>query len=241
MNRTSLIISVLAVIFSFIGGFLVANSLNKSEMESLRAENGRVKEAAANTKPKDDLSEEEIRTKIAEADAQPDRIDFQRNLGVALYSWAASKQNTDMISESIRLMERAHKANPKDIPLTTSLGHAYFDIGYYKKEMASFEKARGFYEIILKEKPNDAGIHTDYGLTYFLHEPPDNKTALEQFELAVKADPKNERALEYLIQALAAENNIAEVEKRLAELTKINPANENLSGLTAKLNELKVR
>lgn len=241
MNRTSLIISVIAVILSFIGGFLLANSLNKNEIGSLRAENDRVKASAAETKPKDDLSEAEIKEKIAEADAKPDAIDFQRNLGVALYSWAAAKQDTAMIGESIRLMERAFKANPSDIPLNIGLGHAYFDIGYFKKDMASFEKARNFYQTVLKEKPDDAGILTDLGLTYFLHEPSDNKTALKQFELAVKADPKNERALEYLIQALTADGNIAEAEKRLAELTKINPSNKNIAGLTAKISELKAR
>lgn len=241
MNRTSLIISVIAVIFSFVGGFLVANSLNKSEMDILRAENEGVKQTAANTKPAGDLSEEEIREKIAEADAKPDAINFQRNLGMALYSWASSKQDTDLIKESIRLLERANKANPDDTDVTISLGHAYFDIGYFKKDMRPFETARRFYETALKKEPKNAGVLTDLGLSYFLHEPPDNDIALKQFELAVKADPKNERALEYLIQVLVAKSNIAEAETRLAELTKINPTNENIPGLNAKVNELKVR
>ncbi len=241
MNKVSLIVSVIAVVASFAGGFLIANSLNKSEIESLRGEAERAKQAAANTKPSNDLTDEEIREKIAEADAKPNEINFQRNLGMALYSWASSKQDTDLIKESIRLLERANKANPNDIPVTISLGHAYFDIGYFKKDMASFESARGFYETALKEKPDDAGVRTDLGLTYFLHEPADNDAALKQFELAVKAEPKNERTLEYLIQALVAKNNTAEAEKRLDELTKVNPSNENIAGLTAKIKELKVR
>lgn len=241
MNRTSLIISVIAVLVSFAGGFLIANSLNKGDMDTLRRENERLTTAAANTKTATDLSPEEIREKIAEADARPDQINFQRNLGISLYKWAAQKQDADTIAESVRLLERAHEAEPDDDLTTVTLGHAYFDVGYYKKDMASFEKARVLYEKHLKKDPNDASILTDLGLTYFLHEPPDNDTALAKFEAAAKADPKNERSLEYLIQVLVEKNNLAEAEKRLDELTKINPSNANLQGLTAKVNELKVR
>ncbi len=241
MNRTSLIISVIAVLVSFAGGFLIANSLNKSDMDTLRRENERLTAAAANTKNGTDLSPEEIRKKIAEADARPGEINFQRNLGIALYTWAAQKQDADTIAESVRLLERAHKAEPDNDSTTVTLGHAYFDVGYYKKDMGSFEKARVLYEMHLKKNPNDASILTDLGLTYFLHEPPDNDTALAKFEAAVKADPKNQRALEYLIQTLVEKNDLAEAEKRLGELTKLDPSNANLQGLTAKVNELKVR
>jgi tetratricopeptide (TPR) repeat protein len=241
MNRTSLIISVVAVLVSFAGGFLIANSLNKSELETLRRENEKLKTTASDPKTSNDLSPAEIREKIAEADERPDKINFQRNLGTALYTWASQKQDADTIAESIRLLERAHKAEPDNDATTITLGHAYFDVGYYKKDMGSFEKARALYEKHLTKNPNDASILTDLGLTYFLYEPPDNDTALAKFEAAVKADPKNERSLEYLIQTLVEKSQLAEAEKRLDELTKLNPSNSNLQGLTAKVNELKVR
>jgi len=241
MNRTSLIISVIAVLVSFAGGFLIANSLNKSELETLRSENEKLKTSAADPKPSNDLSPAEIREKIAEADARPDQINFQRNLGTALYTWAAQKQDAETIAESIRLLERAHKAEPDNDSTTITLGHAYFDVGYYKKDMASFEKARVLYNAHLQKNPNDASILTDLGLTYFLYEPPDNDTALAKFEAAVKADPKNQRSLEYLIQTLVEKNDLSGAEERLGQLTKLDPTNANLPGLTAKVNELKVR
>src|SRR5690606_36552518 len=114
---------IVAVLISFAGGFLIANSLNKSEMENLRRENEKLKTSAADRKPEDDLSPAEIREKIAEADARPDQINFQRNLGIALYSWAAQKKDAETIVESIRLLERAHKAEPDNDSTTVTLGH----------------------------------------------------------------------------------------------------------------------
>ena len=42
MNGKSLAISIIAVIISFIGGFILANALNRSETDALRAENARL-------------------------------------------------------------------------------------------------------------------------------------------------------------------------------------------------------
>jgi hypothetical protein len=47
MNRKSFWISIVAVVISFAGGFILANALNRSEVETLRAENSRLKTDSA--------------------------------------------------------------------------------------------------------------------------------------------------------------------------------------------------
>ena len=42
MNGKSLSISIIAVILSFVGGFVLANALNRNETDVLRAENARL-------------------------------------------------------------------------------------------------------------------------------------------------------------------------------------------------------
>src|SRR4029079_7426476 len=108
-------LSLAAVILSFVGGFFLANSMNRKELESLRAENERRKaspESAADGSP--DLSNDEIRAKIAEADRNPSNLAFQKNLGLALYRYATLKKDADLLAESARLLERAAALDPKD-------------------------------------------------------------------------------------------------------------------------------
>ncbi len=130
-------LSIVAVIVSFAGGFLVANALNRSEINQLHAENGRLTTNAAEAKQTETdstLSVDEIRARIAEADKNPGDAAFQKNLGLALYQYGAMKKDSDTLAEAIRLLSRAHDSNPKDYDVLTTLGNANFDIGYFKKK-----------------------------------------------------------------------------------------------------------
>ena len=234
MKKAFFWISLAAVAASFAGGFLLANALNRSELAALRTENSRLSSEAANsnTEPGSTLSNEEIRKKIAEADANPTNFSFQKNLGLALYQYGSMKQDTDLIKESIRLLARAGDLKKDDVDLVTAQGNAFFDIGLFEKDNSSFDKAREFYSRSLALHPNDAPVTTDIGLTYFLYQPPNYDNAAEEFLKALKADPKYEKALQFLIQTLAKQNKPEEAKKYLEQLRNVNPENEALQGLS---------
>src|SRR4028119_463862 len=102
MNGKVFWLSIVAVTVSFAGGFLLANALNRSELNNLRAENERLKTSQNNSNQNQSglaLGDEEIREKIAEADLNPDNLAFQKNLGMALYRYAAMKQDAELLSE----------------------------------------------------------------------------------------------------------------------------------------------
>jgi hypothetical protein len=82
MDKKSLLISLAAILLSFAGGFLLANSINRREMNNLRGENERLKADNSNS-DKNELSNDEIDAKIAEADKDPDTLQYQKNLGTA--------------------------------------------------------------------------------------------------------------------------------------------------------------
>ncbi|CAN5169202.1 hypothetical protein BH20ACI1_BH20ACI1_19580 [soil metagenome] len=239
MNKKLFWLSIIAVIISFIGGFLLANALNRNEITNLQTENGRLKtvQDTANQKDKElTLSDEEISRKIAEADQNPNNISFQKNLGIALYNYAAMKQNAELLSEISRLLTRAYNDNPKDTDVVTTLGNIYFDIGYLKKNNENFLKAREFYQKALEQKPNDAGIRTDLGLTYFLINPPETDQAITEFQKSLLVDSKHEKTLQVLTQALISRNKNAEAEKYLERLKQVNPNNRQLAEFTEQLN-----
>ena len=101
MNGKLFWLSIIAVVVGFLSGFLLANALNRNELSSLRAENERLAKSTNQTSQSASelfLSDEEIREKIAEADQNPKNFAFQKNLGLALYRYAAMKQDAELLS-----------------------------------------------------------------------------------------------------------------------------------------------
>lgn len=239
MNKKIFWLSIVAVIASFAGGFLLANSLNKKELDALRAENENLKKAQPASDREGEefsLSDEEIKRKIAEADGNPSNIEFQKNLGLALYNYASMKQNAGLLDEVSRLINRVYADNPNDYTALVTLGNINFDLGYIRENNEYFQKARTFYQKALERKPNDADIITDVGLTYFLSNPPEIEPATANFEKALKINPKNEKTLQAIIQTLLSQGKKEEAEKYIAGLKEINPNNQILSNLDSPFN-----
>jgi len=236
VENKAISIAVIALIAGFAIGFLVANRLNRSELESLRSENARLKEPPANGEENGaTLSDDEIRTRIKKADDDPGNLEYQRNLGIALYRYASMKKDVPLLNESTRLLKRVLEADKSSVDANTALGNAYFDIGYFSQDSASYAVSRQYYEVALKQRPDDSSVRTDYGLTFFLQQPPDYDRALAEFEKSLRSDPKNEKALEFTTQAYLKKNDTVNAQKALDRLKTARPDNASIAGLTAAL------
>jgi tetratricopeptide (TPR) repeat protein len=239
MNSKSYIVIGLAALVAFTGGFLLANSINRTESDALRAEVDSLKaaKAASNSNTESlNLSNEEIDAKIAEADQKPDDLKYQKSLGVALYRYGAMKQDVTIVEKAIRLLDRANSLDGKDADILMALGNSHFDIGYFRKENPAFEKARDYYQKALALKPKDGALRTDLALTYFLQEPPDLPNAAKEFEVAIADDPKNERGMQYYIQTLVKQGDSTKANEVLTKLRELNPQSKALPELTSLIN-----
>lgn len=231
MNKKVFWLSIVAVILSFAGGFMLANSLNRKELSALRAENENLKKAQTEPAWEDEvgtLSNEEITAKIAEADRSPTNISIQKNLGLALYKYASIKQNTVLMREVERLITRVYEKNSDDYEAIVALGNINFDVGYFDKKNENFQTAREFYQKALSKKPDDESVRTDLGLTYYLSNPPQTEQAVAEFQKSLKTNSKDEKTLQVLIQALLSQNKKDEAEKYIDQLKEINPNSEVL-------------
>jgi tetratricopeptide (TPR) repeat protein len=242
MNGKVVWLSIIAVLISFIAGFLLANSLNRNELNTLRSENETLKASRNELKQNTSdaaLSEEEIRERIAEADRSPGNYTFQKNLGLALYRYAAMKQDAELLSEVGRLLNRAFENNKQDYDVIVTLGNVYFDIGYFKKDNSQFEKAREFYKNALIQKPNDVDVRTDLGLTYFLLDPPENEKAVIEFKKSLQVNPNHEKTLQVITQSLLNQNKVDDAEKYFAKLKEVNSNNQFLPELQSRISQVK--
>ena len=227
MNTKTAGLLLLAILISFFGGFYVANSLNKAELNLLRGEAGRV--MTPSNEPEQTLSAEEIQQRLTQADANPNNLQFQKSLGLALYRYASMKQDTKLLSEVSRLLLRVYEKNPEDREVEITLGNLYFDIGYFQKDNENLKKAQQYYQNILAKTPEDVDVRTDYGLTYFLQKPADYDKAAAEFRKSLETDPKHEKTLRFLIQTLLKQEKMPEAESYLARLKEVNPNTESLS------------
>ena len=180
-----------------------------------------------------DLTEEEIAATVTRADEKPDDFATQKTIGVAIYRYGSIKQNSELIKQAIRLLERASKLRPDDYDVNLSLGNAYFDVGSFEKDNDALALARSYYAKALNSKPNDPDVLVDLALTYYLQTPPDLDSSVAEFRKALAANPKHEKTLQFMIQALLKQNKSAEAADLLQRLRAVNPQNESIDQLTS--------
>jgi tetratricopeptide (TPR) repeat protein len=246
MNKRAFWLSIIGIIISFAGGFLLANALNRREIDELKARIGTSvttpDQAAEENDSEQALSDEEISQKIEEADKNPGNADFQKSLAMALYRYSSMKQESKWLPEVAKLLNRVHEKNPNDYNTIVSLGNLYFDIaqnGGESEKTKNLEKAREFYQKALIINPKDTEIRNDLGFTYLLSDQPDNSRAIAEFQKSLQANPMDERALEGSVRAGINTGNIKDAETNLEKLRQTNSDNESITELETQLTQKK--
>lgn len=238
MTKNSLIILFVAVLTSFVAGFVVANSFNRNELVRLESELTSAKsESQKNTEQI--LSNDEIKQKIAEADNNPDNLEFQKTLGIALYKYANLRQETTYFDDISRLLIRANKLDSGNVELLGTLGNLFLDKGISKADNDSFKESRKYYEEALKLQPNNAQIRSNLGSTYLLQIPSDLDKAIAEFKKAIEINKNLEQANEGLIQSYILQNNAESAEVYLKKLKETNSQNATIQDFETQIGKMK--
>ncbi|MEZ5346129.1 MAG: tetratricopeptide repeat protein [Pyrinomonadaceae bacterium] len=244
MKKNLIGLSLIGILLGFAGGFLIANALNRSQIDKLLAENTRLAKAAPESSPSaadSSLTDEEINERLAQAAKNPEDFGFQKGLGLALYSYAAKKQDARLLAEVAILLDRAHKLNADDYQVLVSFGNVSFDLGQINKDADRNLKARELYQKALAKNPKDTEVVTDLGLTYLLADQQDLKRADENLSKALAQNPNYERAVQYMTQTKIALREADEAAKYLEKLKSINPNNPGMRELETQLAQIKVQ
>lgn len=243
MKNGSVWYAFIGIIVGLTLGFVIANGFSRAELENRRlsAQAGQAPpvspqaQASPEQNGSERLSVEELRQAVSRADANPNDVKLQRDLGIALYRYAGLEQNASLLVDSIRLLERAEaKAKADDTELLATLGNAQFILAR-QSEPARIIKARTAYQKALKANPKNADLIVDLGLTYFFAEPSEPQQALKAYLQALEANPSHERALESVVNAYLKVGNSREAAVYLDKLKAVNPNNFALSDLQVQL------
>jgi tetratricopeptide (TPR) repeat protein len=240
MTKNSLIILIVAVLTSFVAGFIVANSFNRQELNKISGEFEKLKnERKENTEL--ELSIDEIKQKIAEADKNPENLEFQKTLGIALYKYANIKQDTTLFDDISRLLIRANNSKSMDFELLVTLGNLFSDKALTKTDNESFDKSRKYYEEALKLKPNDVEILCNIATTYLFQNPNNVEKAIVEFKKAADINQNFEPAIEGLIQAYLIQNKLEDAEIYLSKLKIVNSKNAGIKDFETQIAKLKTK
>lgn len=129
---------------------------------------------------------------------------------------------------ALEFYERAAKIKPNEFDVLVRLGDTTFDLQRY-------EEAANWYEQALKIKPNEATVRMDLGLTYYLRSPRDMDRAIELYRVALKSDPRHEKTLQNLTQALLDKGDKSAAAVTLKQLEQVNPENPAIAQFRARL------
>jgi tetratricopeptide (TPR) repeat protein len=244
MGKKGFWIATIGILFGFAGGFFFANMLNRQEIDALKAKAARAPaeqkmELGEKDQNDSDLAPDEIRQKIAQADQNPENIDYQKNLGMSLYLYAGMRKDTTLLPDAKRLMLRAYEKYPKDYDLLVALGNVNFDLGQKDQDNQSLNEAREFYRRALEIKPKEVELQTDMGSTYFLENPPQYEKALAEYRKSLQLDPNHTRTLDNLARTLIMRGQTKEAQEHIAKLKKLEPDYPGLPDLESLLAQKK--
>ncbi|HEY2847989.1 MAG TPA: tetratricopeptide repeat protein [Pyrinomonadaceae bacterium] len=239
MDKNTVLYVIAALLLGFIGGFLLANAMNRSEISAMRSQTVQPVATATNTGPfspsdssDPSLSDDEIKAKLADADRDPKNFKYQKELGTALYKYASMKDQPELLPDVIRLLERADSLNNKDLDVIVALGDAYFDLGFQKKDTGEFQKARETYARALAIKPDNVDVETNNAITWFEQPSPDYQRAAAALDKVTAENPKHTRSMQFLVQTYIKLGRNADAQNVLDRIKAVDPTDGSIPELT---------
>lgn len=226
MNKENIMFGVIGLLIGSILGFMFANSLNRSAIETSATASTSALSANSNPALPPDhppigattgdgqpgaAAIQQVSAAIEKAKAEPQSFEAQMTAGDLYYQ-------IQRFEDAAKFYEAATKLKPTDAEPFVKAGNAYFDAENYLE-------AEKWYTEALAKNPKDITARTDLGLTFYLREPRDINRAIKEYKTALAVNPKHEVTLQNLVIAYREKGDAANLQKTTDELRAVNPNN----------------
>jgi Flp pilus assembly protein TadD len=209
MNKENVLFSLVGVGFGLFFGFVFVTWANQKAQTKPRpaAQSSAGQQAATDGRP----SAAELDAAVKRAEENPKDFDAQMQGARSLY-------DAQRYDEAIQLLLKANDLDQKNREPVIALAEVNADAGNLKS-------AEKWYVAALDMKPDDANARANLARVLLISPAPDYGRAVSELRRALKDDPKNEAALQFLAFALAQQKDERGARDALAQLEKINPDN----------------
>ncbi len=237
MSKQNFLFIFIGILVGFIGGFVFANGINRSEAtqqsRSVAATAGATNNPTAQTAlPANAVAEQgsapgiaqgtmppEIRAALDHAKNEPGNFEAQAEAANLYYQ-------IQRYEPALGYLQRAHELRPDDYDVIVRLGSANFYLERYDEAGRWYARAHAM-------RPDDVGVGSDLGLTYYLRGNLDE--AIAAYRRSLERDPRHEESLQNLTVALRDKKNLDEARQTLARLEAAHPQNESIARLRESL------
>lgn len=231
MNKEKTLYSIIGLLVGLFIGYAGTNYLNRSAAPP--ANNAGAAGNAASLPPNhpatsNDASGDagsgmqgEVASAIERARQEPNNFAAQME-AAGMYTQIGRSEG------ALEFYKRAVKIKPDDFELLVKLGDTHFDLQRYAE-------AESWYQRALRIKPDDATVRMDLGLSYYLRTPRELDKAITAYREALRADPRHEKTLQNLTQALLEKGDRAAAQTSLRQLEQVNPGNQAISQFRSQL------
>lgn len=229
MNKENIMFGLIGLLIGSIIGFMFANSLNRSAIETSATASTSVPSANSNPALPPDhppigatsgdgqsgaAAIQQVSAAIEKAKAEPQNFEAQMTAADLYYQ-------IQRFEDAAKFYDTASKLKPNDAEPLVKAGNAYFDAENYLE-------AEKWYTDALAKNPKDITARTDLGLTFYLREPRDIDRAIKEYKASLAINPKHEVTLQNLVIAYREKGDAANLQKTTEELRAVNPNNPAL-------------
>lgn len=227
MKKENIMFGIIGLLLGSIIGFMFANSINRSTIETSTLATTSAPSANSNPALPPDhppigasdgqtgaAAIQQVTAAIEKAEAEPQNFEAQMTAADLYYQ-------IQRFEEAAKFYEAASKLKPNDAEPFVKAGNAYFDTENYLE-------AEKWYTLALAKNPKDITARTDLGLTFYLREPRDIDRAIKEYKASLAVNPKHEVTLQNLVIAYREKGDAANLQKTVDELRAVNPNNPAL-------------
>lgn len=216
MNGQRILFGLIGLVAGFIGGFILANSINRNAAPQALPNQAQLAENAPLSPNQPNPAQitaqmPDVAEALERAKNEPNNFEVQMKVG-DMYA------KINRFDKALEFFANANKIKPEDYPTLVKLGNASF-------ETNNPSEAEKWYAKALQVRPNDVDVRADYGLTFYKRQPPDLERAIQEYNTALAINPNHEGALQNLTVAYWDKKDASMMRATLERLEKVNPQN----------------
>ena len=234
MNNTKYLVGLAGLAVGFIISFLWVSSYNRNNAPAVEPAASGMSGSmpAAGSSGDQQAMMGQVQQVITKAKNNPQ--DFQAQIDAAGVYFQSGKE-----AETVDYLKKAYALKPDEFKTNQQLLGALPLIATYYADQKQYDEADTWFRRSVEIEPNNTALHIEMASSLIQRQPPQADRAIQELQIALKANAKDAHALGHLVEAYAVKRDAAGTEEALNRLRDADPANKRLGALQNMLTDLK--